>query len=86
MDITNFIRDGITYPIGDVKSRESIATAFDSTTSYSTGDYVMYEGKLYECTTAITVPGAWVAANWTESKVMTSFQPISSSYISSLFS
>ena len=35
MDITNFIRNGVTYPVGDAKSRESIATAFDSTASYS---------------------------------------------------
>ena len=52
MDITNFIRNGVTYPIGDTKSRESIATAFDSTTSYSTGDYVMYDGTLYKFTSS----------------------------------
>lgn len=57
MDITNFIRDGITYPIGDTKSRESIATAFDSTTSYSTGDYVMYDGTLYKFTSSHS--GEW---------------------------
>jgi hypothetical protein len=62
-----------------------IAPAFNEVSTYALGDYVMHEGKLYECTTAITVPGAWVAANWTESKVMTSFQPIPSSYISVLF-
>ena len=52
MDITNFIRDGVTYPIGDAKSRESIATAFDSTASYSAGDYVMYDGTLYKFTSS----------------------------------
>lgn len=62
-----------------------IAPAFSEVSTYALGDYVMYEGKLYECTTAIIVPGAWVAASWTESKVMTSFQPIPSAYISGLF-
>ena len=52
MDITNFIHDGVTYPIGDVKSRESIATAFDSTASYSAGDYAMYDGTLYKFTSS----------------------------------
>ena len=52
MDITNFIRNGVIYPIGDAKSRESIATAFDSTASYSAGDYVMYDGTLYKFTSS----------------------------------
>ena len=64
---------------------EVIAPAFSESSTYALGDYVMYEGKLYECTTAVTVAGPWVAANWTESKVMTSFQPIPSQYISNLF-
>ena len=62
-----------------------IAPAFSTTTTYALGDYVMYSGKLYECTTAVTTAGAWNASNWTESKVMTSFQPIPSAYIDSLF-
>ena len=62
-----------------------IAQAFSTASVYALGDYVMYNGKLYECTIAVTVAGIWNASNWTESKVMTSFQPISSSYISSLF-
>ena len=62
-----------------------IASAFSTTSTYALGDYVMYSGKLYECTTAVTTAGAWNAGNWTESKVMTSFQPIPSAYINSLF-
>ena len=62
-----------------------IAPAFSTSATYALGDYVMYNGKLYECTTAVTTAGAWVAGNWTESKVMTSFQPIASSYINGLF-
>lgn len=62
-----------------------IASAFSTASVYALGDYVMYNGKLYECTTAVTTAGAWNAGNWTESKVMTSFQPIPSAYISGLF-
>ena len=74
--------------ISDVKSgiEDVIAPAFSESSTYALGDYVMYNGKLYECTTAVTTAGAWVAASWTESKVMTSFQPIPSAYISGLFS
>ena len=32
---------------------------------YAVGDYVMYNGKLYKCTTA-TTGGTWVSGNWTE--------------------
>lgn len=62
-----------------------IAPAFSTSATYALGDYVIYNGKLYECTTAVTTAGAWVAGNWTESKVMTSFQPIPSAYIAGLF-
>ena len=63
-----------------------IAQSFSESSTYALGDYVMYNGKLYECTTAVTTSGAWNAGNWTESKVMTSFQPIPNAYISGLFS
>jgi len=36
-----------------------------SSTTYAVGDYVMYNGKLYKCTTA-TTGGTWVSGNWTE--------------------
>ena len=62
-----------------------IAPTFSTSATYALGDYVMYNGKLYECTTAVTTAGAWVAGSWTESKVMTSFQPIPSNYIAGLF-
>ena len=34
-------------------------------TTYAVGDYVMYNGKLYKCTTA-TTGGTWVSNNWAE--------------------
>lgn len=73
--------------IADITSgiEDVIAPAYDATATYALGDYVIYNGKLYECTTAITTAEAWTAGHWTESKVMTSFQPIPSAYIAGLF-
>lgn len=36
-----------------------------SSTTYAVGDYVMYNGKLYKCTTA-TTGGTWVSDDWNE--------------------
>ena len=40
--------------------------------SYSVGDYVMYEGKLYKCIDA-TTGETWVAASWQETQVTDEF-------------
>jgi hypothetical protein len=39
---------------------------FSTSSTYQVGDYVMYQGKLYKCTTAVTTAGAWDASKWTE--------------------
>lgn len=44
----------------------SAAPAFNQTKTYSVGEYVTYEGVLYECSTAVTTAGAWTGStNWT---------------------
>ncbi len=48
---------------------KSIASAYSTTRAYREGDYVMYNGKLYVCTTA-TTGGAWNAANWEETSLL----------------
>lgn len=63
-----------------------IAPAFSESSTYALGDYVMHDGKLYECIVAVTSPGTWNSSNWYDSKVMQSFQPIPNSYIQGLFS
>ena len=41
---------------------------FSTTKTYAVGDYVVYQLKLWKCTTAVTSAGAWTGtANWTES-------------------
>ena len=46
---------------------EDIAQNFSNQTSYTVGQLVVYEGKLYRCTTAHT--GAWNASHFTEATV-----------------
>ena len=38
---------------------------FSASSTYAVGDYVMHEGKLYRCTTAITTAAAWNSSKWT---------------------
>lgn len=49
--------------VGDIEG--SLAAAYDSTATYAVGDYCIYEGQLYRCTTAITTAEAWTAGHWT---------------------
>lgn len=37
---------------------------FSTTKTYAVGDYVIYQGKLYKCTTAVTTAGSWNSSNW----------------------
>lgn len=47
----------------------NFAPAYSSSATYAVGDYVLYEGGLYKCNTAITTAEAWTAAHWTAVKV-----------------
>ncbi len=42
-----------------------VAAQYSSSSTYNVGDYVIYNGQLYRCTTAITTPESWTAAHWT---------------------
>lgn len=64
---------------------EALAPAYNPAATYALGDYVTHGGKLQECTTAITTPEAWNPTHWRESTVIEAYQPISSAYISGLF-
>ena len=61
------------YPVGGGgggASTEIIADDFDATSTYAVGNYVVYNGKLYKCTTAVSTAGQWDANDWTETIVM----------------
>jgi hypothetical protein len=46
----------------------NFANNFSATTSYAIGDYCIYQGILYRCTTAHTA-GTWVAGHFTQATV-----------------
>lgn len=51
----------------------NLAEEYDSTATYDEGDFVIYEGVLYKCTTAISTPEAWTPAHWTSTLVVDNF-------------
>ena len=51
----------------------NIAPAYDEHTTYSVGEVVSYNGKIYKCTTAITTPESWDSTHWTETNVASDF-------------
>lgn len=50
-----------TYEMVDEQGRANIAPTFSTSTSYSSGDYVIYSGTLYQFTSNHT--GAWTGAD-----------------------
>lgn len=54
----------------DVVLLNNLAPAYDSTATYSVGDYVTYNNLLYVCNTTISTAEAWTAAHWTQTTVM----------------
>lgn len=50
--------------LADVTGIAAMTEAYDSTATYSVGDYCIRTGLMYECTTAITAAEAWTAAHW----------------------
>lgn len=51
----------------------NIAEEYDSTATYDEGDFVICEGVLYKCTTAISTPEEWTPAHWTSTLVVDNF-------------
>ena len=42
-----------------------VAAQYSTSATYDVGDYVIYNGQLYRCTTAITTAETWTAEHWT---------------------
>lgn len=49
---------------------ENLADSYDSTSTYSVGDWCVYEGTLYQCNTAITTAEAFDSTKWDAKKVV----------------
>jgi len=41
------------------------AAAYSSSATYAVGDYCVYNGQMYRCTTAISTAEAWTSGHWT---------------------
>lgn len=46
--------------------KQDLSHSYDSTQTYHAGQIVMYNSKLYVCTTNIEEPEAWTAAHWSQ--------------------
>lgn len=68
-DALNNYDDGIEHIedyLASDESQSNIADAYDETATYSVGDYVIFEGNLYKCTTAVTVAEEFDSDKWTQ--------------------
>ena len=69
---------------GTLAMLENIAPAYSSSATYGVGQFVVYNKKLYKCSTAITTAEAWNSNHWAESNL--DITPITTTEINSLFS
>ena len=51
----------------------NLAGLYDSTLTYTVGEVVIYNNKLYRCSTAITTPEAWDSTHWTQTTIASEF-------------
>lgn len=61
-------------------TNNSIAPGYNNGLSYAVGDYVIYEGGLYRCTTAIPTHEDWNATHWTAVRVSGELKDIKTSF------
>ena len=61
---------------GGGSSNANLAPDYDATSTYAVGDWCIYNGTLYQCTTAITVAEAFDPTHWTAKKVVDAFDDI----------
>ena len=59
---------GLTYFINKIVYGIT-SPKFSTGSTYAVGDFVIYTGALYRCTTAVTVAGAWSASKWVQTTV-----------------
>ena len=52
------------------ETKNLIADTYDNTTTYSVGDYVIYNNSLYKCITEIEAAETWTAAHWASTNIV----------------
>jgi len=77
---TTLVSDEFGSGGGGIADLSAIAPAFSTSTSYTVGARVTYEGKLYRCTTNHSA-GAWNSAHFTETDVDTDFMAKGRDYV-----
>lgn len=55
---------------------DNFASDYDSTSSYAVGDYVMKDGSLYKCNTAISGGETWNSSHWTFTPIATEVKEV----------
>ena len=51
----------------DLDLTENLQPAFSFSSTYTVGEVVVYDGKLWKCHTRISTPGGWTGTyNWTQ--------------------
>ena len=61
----------------------SVAENYDATSTYAVGDYVLYDGLLYVCTTAISEAEEFNTEHWNEAQITTDIKNLKSKESSS---
>lgn len=69
MDAKQMIVEGQAIQLKDQAARNAIADEYDSTSTYSVGDYCIYGGVFYRCTTAVTTAESFDSTKWTTTQV-----------------
>lgn len=69
MDAKQMVIEGQSILLKDEAARNAIADEYDSTSTYSVGDYCIYGGVFYRCTTAVTTAGSFDSTKWTATQV-----------------
>lgn len=82
-DVSYIVLNGDKYSIDDLqatadlqKLKASIANTYSNESTYSIGDYCLYDSTLYKCVADIDVPEEWNADNW-EAVLLTEFTGVS---------
>ena len=69
------------------RQRGNFAGTYSTTSGYAVGDYCIYQGNLYRCTTAIGSSGEnWTAGHWTSVKVGTELKGLSDQLANKIYS
>lgn len=79
VEANNIWLDNLQDQIDDLS--DSVADEYSTSGTYAVGDYVIYEGELYRCTTAIANAEAWTAGHWTKVALANDVAEIFKEYI-----